>query len=120
MEFVLGSIGAFLLFLVGLPLVGLAIGSFMRVLLPYAIGPVVAVLMVNLLGFEYAWWAKPVQIILSLIWICSILHVRQRLGKIKGGVCWYEGHFFGAANIVTFAWPLKRKRHAVLELQPDM
>ena len=120
MEFVLGSIGVFLFFLVGLPLVGLAIGISVRVLLPYVIGPVVAVLMVNLLGFASAWWAESVQIILSLIWICSILHVRQSLGKIQGGVCWYEGHFFGAANIVTFAWPLKTKRHEVLELQPNM
>ena len=119
MEFVLGSIGVFLLFLVGLPLVGLAIGISVRVLLPYIIGPVVAVFMVNLLGFASAWWAESVQIILSLIWICSILHVRQSLRKIQG-VCWYEGHFYGAANIVTFAWPLKHKRHEVLDLQPHM
>lgn len=116
MEYVLGPIGAFLLFLVGLPLIGLAIGITMRVVLPYALGPVMVVLMVNLLGMEMAWWAPAVQVILSLIWICSILHVRQSLGKIKGGVPWYEGHFFGAATIVTFAWLLKRKRQESLEL----
>ena len=69
MEYVLGPIGAFLLFLVGLPLIGLAIGITMRVVLPYALGPVMVVLMVNLLGMEMAWWAPAVQVILSLIWI---------------------------------------------------
>lgn len=120
MKFVLGSMGAFLLFLVVLPLVGLAIGIAMRVLLPYVTGVVLAVLMVNILGFENAWWAETVQILLSLIWICSILHVRQSLRKIQGEVHWYEGHFFGAANILTFARPLKRKRHEVLELLPEV
>lgn len=117
MKIVFGSLGAFLLFLVGLPLVGLAIGISMRVVLPYVFGPVMTVFMVDLLGFDSAWWAVPAEILLSLIWICSILHVRQRLGKIKGGVSWYEGHYFGAANIVTFAWPLKRKRQQVFGLQ---
>lgn len=117
MKFVLGSMGAFLLFLVGLPLVGLVIGLSVRVLVPYAVGPVAAVLAVNFFGFEAAWWSGPAEILLSLIWVLSILHVRQRLGQIKGGVNWYEGHFFGAANIVTFAWPLKRKIYQDLKFQ---
>ena len=117
MKFVFGALGAFLLFLVGLPLIGLVIGISMRVLLPYLVGPVLAVLMVNVLGFEAAWWAPAVQIILSLIWVFSILHVRQSLGRIKGGVRWWEGHYFGAANIMTFAMPLKRKREEFFELQ---
>ena len=119
MKFVLGAMGAFLLFLVGLPLIGVAIGITMRVLLPYVVGPILAVLMVGIFGFDEAWWAPAVQIILSLIWIFSILHVRQRLGEIRGGLRWWEGHFFGAANIMTFAWPLKRKREEFFELQPE-
>ncbi len=62
MEYVFGPIGAFWLFLVGLPLIGLAIGITMRVVLPYALGRALAVPMVNLLGMEITWWAPTAQL----------------------------------------------------------
>ncbi len=106
-DVVLAAVAALFLFLVIFPLVGLLSGFVARVCTPYLIGPFVAYLFSAQLEFT---GQNIAVLLLSLLWIVSILHVRQRLRKIHDDLHWSEGHYYGAFNIVTFATPLRKRK----------
>lgn len=106
-DVVLSAGAALFLFLVIFPLVGFLSGFVARVCAPYLLGPLVAYLFSAQLDFA---GESITVLLLSLLWVASILHVRQRLRKIHDDLHWSEGHYYGAFNIVTFATPLRKRK----------
>lgn len=105
-EWLLSSLAAFLLFVVGLPLFGLLVAFFFRICLPYLAGPALAFSVIYYFGFATAFWGAAT---LSVAWVVSICHVRKRLRQLRPDLCWCEGHYYGVANVLTFATLLRKR-----------
>lgn len=92
-EYILWVVGAFLLYLVVLPLAGAFLGFVFIALLPYLAGVGLAWCLVYLLGFGVtsAWlW------IFASIWAVTVFAARKRLIARGSELRWHEGHYEAA------------------------
>lgn len=110
MSTLLAIVGSFLLYALLLPLFGVAIGFIARVIVPYAIGVAAVYLLTDaLFGWSGSQWLFAV---MSLSWVVAVWHSRFCLKKLRGHLAWYEGHYFGVLNTLTFSRSLQLRRTA--------
>lgn len=110
METILLVPGAALLYLLLLPLFGVLVGLFVRIVLPYGAGAFLLYLLVafNASVSHVVWYAVGA----SLLWVAVMLQSRTRLQKIKGNLAWYEGHYSSALNILTLSRVARSRKKA--------
>ena len=93
MTAILWVIGAFLLYFVGLPLLGFMVGFTFRVAVPYLVGA--AALLIPVAEF--------LAIGIAVVWASTIVWSRQTLKqRHKVSFPWYEGHFHGMAHLASY------------------
>jgi len=108
MSTLLAIVGSFLLYVLLLPLFGIAVGFIARVIAPYAFGVAAVYLLTErVLGWSGSQWLF---VLMSLSWLVAVWHSRFCLKKLRGSLAWYEGHYFGAINALTFSRPLQARR----------
>ena len=97
MEFVAAIVGAFFLFLVVLPLLGIGVGMFLRILAPYLFGGgLIYLLMKQFLSHSGAWWEYTVPLI---AWAALVLGTRL-MDNCRQAL--HEGHWRAVMVVVTF------------------
>ena len=98
MEFILAVVGAFVFYLVVLPLFGWLVGFIFRVFLPYlSLGLIVCVLKAN-----SSWY------LLAALWILALIYIRRQALK-RNEYHWTEGHYEAARTILTFGYADRRR-----------
>jgi hypothetical protein len=99
MEVVAAVIGAFVLFLVILPLFGAGIGLVLRVLTPYLFGGgLIYLLMKSMFTHTGAWWELTVPLVAwgGLVLGTRLIDTRRH--------AWHEGHWRAVMIAVTFGF----------------
>ena len=97
METVAVIIGAFFLFLAGIPLIGAAVGFSVRVLLPYLFGGgLIYFAMQSLFDASGAWWEIAIPL---FSWAALVLGTRFLDTRAHD---WHEGHWRSVFIVVTF------------------
>ena len=95
METIVAIVGAFFFYLVFLPLYGLLVGVFVRVLFPYfCFG-----LLIYLLGIGPRWY------LLAGAWLIAVLVMRRRIGRYRT-LHWTEGHYQSARKLLSLDLPV--------------
>lgn len=107
--YLLSVIGAFLLFAVILPLVGIVLGLFCYYVLPYLFGGLVSIglLMVagvKILLFSWVW-------LLALLWASAVFFVRMKFRKLGKEI----DHYRAAHATLLCGIPYRRRRNQILE-----
>jgi len=106
MSTLLAIVGAFLLYVLLLPLIGIAVGFVARVIAPYVVGSVVGFALTGTLFGGSQW----LFVVISVLWMVAVWYSRSCLKKLCGSLAWYEGHYFGALNTLTFSRSLQLRR----------
>lgn len=96
-------VGAFFLFMLLLPLFGCLVGICLRILFPYLLGVVIALLVSSQL------------VELGLLSVCAIvvgwaglmLTTRIWLGRLELQLSWVQGHYRSAGMVLSFGLLLK-------------
>jgi len=97
MQEVAAVIGAFFLFVVGFPLIGLCAGVFVRILLPYLCGgALVYLLMEKIFIPTGAWWEFTVPL---LAW-AALIYGTRLIDSPRWA--WHEGHWHAVLLTLTF------------------
>ncbi|MDT8419741.1 MAG: hypothetical protein RQ754_04865 [Desulfuromonadales bacterium] len=97
MEAVATVIGAFFLFLAGIPLIGAGAGLLLRVLLPYLFGgELIYLTMKTTLAPTGAWWELAVPF---FAWAALVLGTRLLDNRRHA---WYEGHWRAVILVLSF------------------
>jgi len=108
-------IGAFLLYLVVLPILGMLIGTVLYLGLPYAFGGIVAAMVfVKILALPMGWVFT---LFLAGIWACLVGYSRAKNRAFSAQpLAWHEGHFGGAFTVLTMGLPYQaRKQNSLAE-----
>jgi len=110
MTSLLALLGAFLLYVLLLPLFGVLCGLLVRIVLPYALGGVAGYLSVAYLaGWSGTQWLF---ILMTISWVGAVWHGRFRLKQVRGTLAWYEGHYSGVLATLTLSQSLRLRRLA--------
>lgn len=113
-ELGLYAIGAFLIYILFLPLVGAAIGVLIYAGLPYLAGLVMASIAHKVLQgsfFDmgaYCW-------MFGVLWAVLLVHTRQIFNKaLELRHAWFEGHYLAAATILLLGRPYRKRKRAMV------
>ena len=97
-------LGAFSLYVLILPLVGIILGTLLYVGLPYIAGIAVAG-MGNIFVYG-SFFYLGVFWVLALIWVVGVALMRQASKKIlQFAPAWYEGHGLAAKSVIMMGHP---------------
>lgn len=94
MEAIIAIVGAFFFYLVFLPLYGLLVGVFIRVLFPYFC----CGLLIYLLGINPRWY------LLAGAWLIAVLVIRRKIGRYRA-LHWTEGHYQAVSKLLSLDLP---------------
>jgi|GEM_PF-799638 len=97
-------VGAFLLYLVILPLLGMLVGTLLYLGLPYAFGGIVSVMIfVKILALPMGWVFA---LFSAGIWACLVAYARVKNQTFsEQPLAWHEGHFAGAFSVLALGLP---------------
>ena len=112
-EFGLYIIGGFLLYLLLLPLIGMAIGGILYIGVPYSVGIVLASITHKLFHGSFvdlgAFW------IVAIIWAVLLVHIRTIYNKIlELEHAWHQGHYLAATTILLMGHPYRKAKKALV------
>jgi hypothetical protein len=107
--YLLSIIGAFLLFAVILPLVGIVLGLFCYYVLPYLFGGLVSIGLLMVAGVKillFAWVC-----LVALLWASAVFFVKMKFRKIGEEI----EHYRAAHATLLCGSPYRRKRNQIRE-----
>ncbi|PLX80443.1 MAG: hypothetical protein C0616_08380 [Desulfuromonas sp.] len=109
-------VAAFLLYLIALPLVGMALCLLVRVVSPYLCGMALALWMLSANGLTTMelFWSS----LLGFVWLAHMLRGRSHLKEMAFHTFhWNEGHYRSMLNTLLGGFPFRRIRRRSLQLR---
>lgn len=105
-------VGAFLLYILLFPLLGMAIGGLIYCGTPYLAGIALASITHKIFHGSFfdlgAFW------VVAFLWAALLVHIRQICKKaLELDLSWHEGHYIAATNILLMGRPYRKARRVL-------
>jgi len=96
-------VGAFFLFMVGFPLIGLLATLVLKVCLPYLLVPAIAAVLVQ----DPLHWGTAMGAVLfsGMAWASLVLTARRAIRSREPALAWHQGHYRAALRVLSLGLP---------------